>query len=128
MSLIKSIFFLVEGPLSSPSCFRVIGITSEMVNLGINVSIVCDNRKDNLRLCSNSENMQNQRMRKDNSSGYKGIEKCGSTFRASVTVNGTTFRSSMFKTSIEAAKAYDDIAVKLHGEFARTNKMLGLIQ
>lgn len=47
MSLRKSIFFLVEGPLNSPACFRVIGISTSLINLNINVSIICDDRVEN---------------------------------------------------------------------------------
>ncbi len=47
MSLRKSIFFLVEGPLNSPSCFRVIGISTSLVNLNVDVSIICDDRTEN---------------------------------------------------------------------------------
>lgn len=36
-----------------------------------------DNRKCNLRLCNKSDNARNTGIRKTNTSGYKGVSKCG---------------------------------------------------
>lgn len=35
--------------------------------------------------------------------------------------------AGIFENPLDAAKAYDDAAMKYHGEFAKTNKMLGLL-
>lgn len=43
-----SICFLLEGPIDSPAYFRALGMSSSLVNLGFNVSIICDDRSGNL--------------------------------------------------------------------------------
>ena len=43
-----SICFLIEGPILSPAYFRALGLSNALVQLGHEIIIVCDNRKDNL--------------------------------------------------------------------------------
>lgn len=77
-----------------------------------------DNRISNLRECSRSENMQNQKIPRTNSLGVKGVCQDGNRYRADINCNGKRYRLGSFKT-IEAAKtAYDAAAIRLHGEFA----------
>jgi glycosyltransferase involved in cell wall biosynthesis len=45
--MIKSVCFLIEGPIDSPAYFRAKGMASEMAKLGINVMAVCDDRPSN---------------------------------------------------------------------------------
>lgn len=81
-----------------------------------------NNTKANLRLCSHTENMRNQKMAKSNKTGFKGVMpyyKNG--FRAMIYFEGKSIHIGVYDTAEEAAKAYDRKAVELFGEFARTN-------
>lgn len=80
-----------------------------------------DNRLDNLRICTQAENSKNQRLRKNSRSGYKGVSEHTNGFRARIKVNYKQIELGIYKTAVEAAKAYDIAAKKLHGEFARIN-------
>jgi hypothetical protein len=90
-----------------------------------------DNRRCNLRVCTNRQNCQNQTIaRKDNTSGYKGVSysRRHRKWRAwiaagSLRSNGTRKNVSLgyFADAADAARAYD-AAARLHfGEFARCN-------
>ena len=90
-----------------------------------------DNRVENLRLCTRHENMRNLPLSKNNTSGYKGVlvrkGKKKTAYDASITVNGKCIRLGSYDTAEDAARAYDEAAVKHHGLFAKTNKELGLL-
>lgn len=82
-----------------------------------------NNRIENLRLCVYSGNASNQTMRKDNSTGYRGVcyEPSSGKFMANIQSNKKQKKIGRYKTAIEAALAYDAYARKLHGEFASLN-------
>lgn len=83
-----------------------------------------DNRKENLRLCTTSENNRNVKIsRKNNKTGYKGVslEKGDGKYRSCIKVNGKTIHLGRFPDVVSAAKAYDEAANKYFGDFARTN-------
>lgn len=82
-----------------------------------------DCRKVNLRPCNHAENMRNRARHKNNKSGYKGVywrEFCGK-FAGQITCNGKREHLGYFTDKILAARAYDDAAKRLFGEFARLN-------
>lgn len=83
-----------------------------------------NNKKENLRLVDNAKNHMNQRIRKDNQSGYKGVSKTKSKknprWVARIGRNGK-FNLGTFDTPEDAAKAYDKKAKELFGEFAKLN-------
>ena len=80
----------------------------------------------NLRLCSNAENNRNSRMRKDNSSGRKGVcwDRQKGKWRAAIKLDGKQKHLGLFTCLEAAAAAYDKAALELHGDFARTNAEL----
>ena len=82
-----------------------------------------DNRRSNLRICTNAENVRNQRLSVRNTSGYKGVcfDKRREKFEASITVNFKKKFLGYYDSPVEAAHAYDRAAFLLHGEFARPN-------
>jgi hypothetical protein len=88
-----------------------------------------DNRKENLRSCTQGQNLMNSSIRSDNTSGFKGVSKTrqGDKWRATIQVNGASRQVGVFQTSKEAAEAYDRSATEHFGPFALTNSALGLI-
>ena len=86
-----------------------------------------DNRKSNLRFSDASQNGFNSRLRKNNTLGFKGVRPSGSRWQAQITVNWKAKVIGTFKTIKLAAEAYDRAAVEARGEFALTNKSLGLL-
>lgn len=79
--------------------------------------IKTDNRIENLRLATQSQNLNNQPGR--SKLGLpKGVQISNSKYRAKITINGKSIHLGVFDTPEEAGKAYEDKAVELYGEFA----------
>jgi len=81
-----------------------------------------DNRRSNLRLASKSQNTANTGPLSTNGSGYKGVVKHRSKYRAYAHKDGKTIYLGTFGTAKEAACEYDRAAKKLFGRFAKVNK------
>lgn len=84
-----------------------------------------DNRRINLRICTHQQNMFNKPISKANKSGYKGVSFIGSNkmYRAAICINKKTIHIGNFYYAKQAAKAYNEAAIKYHGEFANLNKI-----
>ncbi len=84
-----------------------------------------DNRRKNLRICSNAENSKNQDLRDTNTSGYKGVtwDKARKKWKAWIMVNYKGINLGRFILKKDAAKAYNEAAIKYFGEFARLNEV-----
>ncbi len=84
-----------------------------------------DNRKENLRICTHKENMQNRISDKNSFSIYKGVYKTctKNLFESSIGVNNKKIALGYFKTEVEAALEYNKAAKKYFGEFAYLNKI-----
>ena len=84
-----------------------------------------DNRKVNLRQCSHSENERNKDKTKRNSSGFKGVcfDKSCNKFCSLITVNKKRIWLGYFIDPIDAAKVYNEAALKYHGDFAKLNEI-----
>ena len=79
-----------------------------------------DNRIENLRAASQSQNNMNYRKSKANTSGYRGVSWCKrrSKFKASITVNGKNIYLGLFDDPKEAGAAYKNAARNYFGEYA----------
>jgi len=88
-----------------------------------------DNRRCNLRPATDGQNGANRGKFTGCSSQFKGVswDKANGRWVAQIRVNGKRHLLGYFQSEIPAASAYDDAAVRYHGEFARTNVMLGLL-
>ena len=81
-----------------------------------------DNRIENLRLATQSQNQRNASPRPNGTSKYKGVHWCKTNkkWRAGIWL-GKRINLGRFDIEIDAAKAYDKAAKKHFGAFARTN-------
>jgi hypothetical protein len=82
-----------------------------------------DNRRENLRIATQAENMQNRKKRKNTSSRYIGVwyAKEKSKWESRIWHNGRKVYIGSFEKEEDAARAYDEAAGRYHGEFARLN-------
>ncbi len=82
-----------------------------------------DNQKENLRICTRSQNSHNYKIPRNNTSGFKGVffDKQWNKWRAAIRINYKRFYLGSFENKIEAARSYDMAAKQYHGEFANLN-------
>lgn len=88
-----------------------------------------DNRRSNIRICTNGQNNLNRRATKaKKASKYKGVylhypkrRGWGKAWRAMCQYRGQKHDLGLFKTERQAAIAYDKKIMQLCPEFARTN-------
>lgn len=84
-----------------------------------------DNRLENLRICSNRENLNNRGKNKNNTSGYKGVhfvKRCKTKpWCAQIMHKGQSIHLGYYSSDLEAAKVYDNAAKLYHKEFAKLN-------
>lgn len=83
-----------------------------------------DNRRENMRNCSQADNLHNTRnLMRNNTSGYKGVswDKTNQKWRAYIALNRKQKHLGYFDTKEEAAEAYFVAAKKLFGEYAYQN-------
>jgi len=82
-----------------------------------------DNRKENLRIVTRTENQHNRKLNSNNTSGYKGVHLYKPTNRwvARITVNSRLLLLGYFEEIKEAALAYNEAAKKYHGKYAKLN-------
>lgn len=81
-----------------------------------------DNRRENLRFATNSQNQANGTSRVTKS-GFRGVRasESGMRWKAVITLNQEAQHLGYFDTPEEAALAYNDKAQELFGEFATLN-------
>lgn len=84
-----------------------------------------DNRKFNLRFCTDSQNQHNQLPYKNCSSTYKGVcwKKHDKKWCSQITKNDHKIYIGCFSNEIDAAKAYNAKARELFGKYACLNKI-----
>lgn len=84
-----------------------------------------DNRIENLRECTNTENNRAVGIKKNNTSGYKGVtfNKASGKFYAYIRVDYKRIHLGVWESPTDAAKAYNEAALKYFGEFATLNRL-----
>lgn len=80
-----------------------------------------NNQRSFLRLATNSQNQFN-RIKTRGASSYKGVSRAyGTKWSARIEVGDVRRWLGSFKSEEDAALAYNEAAIKYHGEFARLN-------
>lgn len=110
--------------------YKKIRMHREIMKVTHNISVdhingdTLDNRKENLRICSHADNMKNRKvLSKNNKSGYKGVYwniKMNGWY-VQICSDKNRINIGLFYDIIEAAKAYNEAAIKYHGKFAKLN-------
>jgi hypothetical protein len=80
-----------------------------------------DNRIENLRSCTPSQNMANRRINKNNVCGLKGVHRRadGRVWKSQISVDSRVIYLGSYRTPEEAHAAYAAAAIRYYGEFAR---------
>ena len=90
----------------------------------------CDrlnNRRGNLRLCTNQQNQFNSKKQSGTLSKHKGVTVMkgkSKPFKVGIQFNGKWINLGYFASEIEAAQTYNKAAKEFAGEFARLNQIL----
>ena len=108
--------------------FRLCRVIMEVVN-GQIVDHVngngLDNQKNNLRICTRRENLFNKKKYLSGKNRFKGVYKrkliYKNTWEARINFNKKPIYLGDFSNEIDAAKAYNERAKKLYGQFAKLN-------
>lgn len=87
----------------------------------IETVLTLDNRRHNLRVATPQQQCCNQRLRKDNTSGFKGVSlnKRSGRYAAYTAKNGSLVWHGSFATPEEAAAKRAQEAARAYGEFYR---------
>lgn len=82
-----------------------------------------DNRRENLRICTHQQNLFNSKLSAANKSGYRGVSWDTNNRRwvVQIRLNGKPYYIGAFRDKHEAARAYNEHALKFRGEFAVLN-------
>ncbi len=82
-----------------------------------------NNRKGNLRICTNAQNTHNRRPCKGGTSRHKGVhfDKQHKRFRAAIGHKSKRYNLGRFDNEDDAGRAYDKKARELFGQFAYLN-------
>jgi hypothetical protein len=107
----RKVLFLVHHLVKAPA-----GMVVDHIN-----GNPWDNRRENLRVCTHAENLRNRAKHRGTSNVYKGVYARGRRWIAIIGFEGQAFILGAYDAACDAARAYDDAALYLHGRFARLN-------
>lgn len=107
---------------------QIMGVTDPRIQIDHANACTLDNRRENLRVTTNSGNERNKRKRKGCASKYKGVSLNRDKWRARISIptlsgfgDGKRLELGSFDREIDAALAYDKAAKIHHSVFAKLN-------
>lgn len=82
-----------------------------------------DNRRNNLRVCTVSQNRANSKTHLNNTSGYRGVsfKKNTNRWKSQIRINKKLYDLGEFDLKEDAARVYDIISREWYGEYATLN-------
>lgn len=128
-SKVKGGGYAVRGGRKSEGRSKLVLLHREIMNAPEGMVVdhkngdTLDNRKCNLRICTETQNHQNAKKASHNTTGFKGVSfsKKRQRFFAQIVSHGKHHWLGQFVTAVEAHAAYCEAASRLHGDFARHN-------
>jgi AP2 domain. len=100
----------------------ILGLTDPKIQAEHKNGDTLDNRRNNLRPATSSQNNANKGLRKDNKYGVRGVTyraHLAKGWKAQITFGGKAYYIGYFVTMEEAADAYRQKAQELFGDFVR---------
>lgn len=82
-----------------------------------------NNLRNNIRTATASQNGANRQVLSKKSSQYLGVYKVKEKYQAGCRKDKILYRSQLFEKEKDAANAYNDLALELHGSFAKLNQL-----
>ena len=83
-----------------------------------------NNKRDNIRPATKSQNSMNKGKHSDNTTGYKGVvAHVDGGFQAQIMYDGKQKYLGLYSSKEKAALAYNKAALEYHGEFAKLNEV-----
>lgn len=104
---------------------RCVNNTPDNLCTDVANGIRLDVRRCNLRSATNSQDKANMDKMSNNKTGYKGVfyVKEKDKYRAQITIHKEKLHLGYWNTAKEAARAYNEAAMRYYGEFAKINKL-----
>jgi hypothetical protein len=113
---------LLDGKYTSVLMHREIMNTPKGVQIDHVNGDRADNRRENLREVTCSQNQCNKGYMKDSTVKFKGVAlHISGKFNANICFQGKKIFLGSFSSPEEAARAYDQAAVEMHGQYGRLN-------
>ena len=116
----------INGKSTGILIHRQIMNASTLTEVDHKNNIPTDNQRANLRFATHKQNSRNRTMMNMAASGYRGVYTSSTSkknpWRASIKYNGKHHSLGSYKTTVEAAQAYNEAAEKTFGEFAKLNE------
>lgn len=114
--------YVINGSKSIKMHRLIMGATDDYLvdHVKTGIKSKSDNRRKNLRLCTNLQNLWNMPKPVNNTSGYKGVsyKKHAGKWAAGININSKRKHLGYFNTPEEASLAYCAAAKALHKNFA----------
>ncbi len=104
----------------------IMGVTDPSIYVDHRNHNTLDNRRDNLRIATPTQNQANAGKR-NGTSQYKGVSRLGKKWRAMIRINGKHIHLGCFANELDAALTYQQAARKHFGEFAHTPQLLEIM-
>jgi hypothetical protein len=102
----------------------ILGVKTNSVVVGDHIDgNTLNNRKNNLQVITNQQNIIKRKKNLNNKTGYRGVFIEGKGWISKIGFNGKKYYLGRFSNIEEAAQAYNEKAKELFGRFAVLNKI-----